>query len=67
MFAQGNFNALLTATGADPLPVLQITLPVGISFYIFQSLSYTIDVYRGDSPPCAPSPTSHASWRSSRS
>ncbi|MBX3178170.1 MAG: MBOAT family protein [Candidatus Hydrogenedentes bacterium] len=51
MFAQGNFNALLSATGADPLPVLQITLPVGISFYIFQSLSYTIDVYRGDSPP----------------
>lgn len=28
-------------------PVLAITLPVGISFYTFQSLSYTIDVYRG--------------------
>src|SRR6185369_8764528 len=31
---------------ADPL-VLHIILPVGISFYTFQSLSYTIDVYRG--------------------
>jgi alginate O-acetyltransferase complex protein AlgI len=31
-------------------PVYNILLPVGISFYIFQSLSYTIDVYRGNSP-----------------
>jgi alginate O-acetyltransferase complex protein AlgI len=30
-----------------PLPLLHIVLPVGISFYTFQSLSYTIDVYRG--------------------
>lgn len=29
------------------LPLFHIILPVGISFYIFQSLSYTIDVYRG--------------------
>jgi len=28
-------------------PALELTLPVGISFYTFQSLSYTIDVYRG--------------------
>ena len=28
-------------------PSLQIVLPVGISFYTFQTLSYTIDVYRG--------------------
>ncbi len=31
-------------------PVFNILLPVGISFYIFQSLSYTIDVYRGIAP-----------------
>ncbi len=30
------------------LPVLEILLPVGISFYTFQTMSYTIDVYRGD-------------------
>lgn len=29
------------------LPVLDVLLPVGISFYTFQSLSYTVDVYRG--------------------
>lgn len=33
-----------------PLPVSQFILPVGISFYTFQSLSYTIDVYRGIIP-----------------
>ena len=30
------------------VPVFDILLPVGISFYIFQALSYTMDVYRGD-------------------
>ena len=39
-----NFNA---ATGIS-IPLLRLALPVGISFYTFQSLSYTIDVYRGD-------------------
>jgi len=32
-------------------PELDILLPVGISFYTFQTLSYTIDVYRGERPP----------------
>lgn len=31
-------------------PILHVVLPVGISFYTFQSLSYTIDVYRGRLP-----------------
>ncbi|MDQ1256157.1 MAG: alginate O-acetyltransferase complex protein AlgI [Candidatus Hydrogenedentes bacterium] len=51
VFAQENLNGVLTFFGANALPVWQVTLPVGISFYIFQSLSYSIDVYRGDSPP----------------
>ncbi|NNL94658.1 MAG: MBOAT family protein, partial [Xanthomonadales bacterium] len=33
------------------VPMLNWVLPVGISFYTFQSLSYTIDVYRGDMEP----------------
>ncbi|MFO0947984.1 MAG: MBOAT family O-acyltransferase [Planctomycetota bacterium] len=36
---------------ADP-PVLNIILPVGISFYTFQTMSYTIDVYRREMPAC---------------
>ena len=33
------------------LPLPEITLPIGISFFTFQGLSYVIDVYRGDTPP----------------
>ena len=39
-----NFNA---ATGLS-IPLLRLALPIGISFYTFQCLSYTIDVYRGN-------------------
>ena len=41
-----SFNAV---TGLS-LPMLKLALPVGISFYTFQCLSYTIDVYRGNVP-----------------
>ena len=41
-----SFNAV---TGIS-LPLLRLALPIGISFYTFQSLSYTIDVYRGEVP-----------------
>lgn len=41
-----NFNTL---TGMS-VPLLKIALPIGISFYTFQILSYTVDVYRGDVP-----------------
>jgi len=34
-----------------PLPLLEITLPVGISFFTFQALSYVIDVYRQKEEP----------------
>ena len=43
-FFIANFSA---ATGIS-IPLLRLALPVGISFYTFQSLSYTIDVYRGN-------------------
>ena len=52
-FFIGNLAALLGWLGLPAeLPVLQVLLPVGISFYTFQSMSYTIDVYRGALPPC---------------
>ena len=46
-FFIGTFNSL---TGLG-VPLLKLALPVGISFYTFQCLSYTIDVYRGNVPP----------------
>ena len=51
MFAMENLNRLCELVGADALGVLQVTLPIGISFYTFQTMSYTIDVYRGVAPP----------------
>jgi len=46
LFAE-NFSLLLHTVGLKTdLPTLNIILPVGISFYTFQALSYTIDVYR---------------------
>ncbi len=45
-FLMGTINAL---TGLH-LPVLGLPLPIGISFYTFQTMSYTIDVYRQDAP-----------------
>lgn len=39
------------ALTGQPVPVLHVLLPVGISFYTFQTLSYTIDVYRGQIKP----------------
>ena len=43
-FAIGSVNSV---TGAG-IPLLRLALPIGISFYTFQCLSYTIDVYRGN-------------------
>ena len=45
-FFIGSFNAV---TGLS-IPLLRLALPVGISFYTFQCLSYTVDVYRGHVP-----------------
>ena len=47
-FFADSFAALLEALGFHAsMPMLRIVLPVGISFYSFQSMSYTLDVYRG--------------------
>ncbi len=50
-FLLENFVGLASSVGiAYSAPVMDIVLPVGISFYTFQTMSYTIDVYRGKGP-----------------
>jgi alginate O-acetyltransferase complex protein AlgI len=47
-----SLSSVLVAAGMPGLePVLNVVLPVGISFYTFQTMSYTIDVYRGQLKP----------------
>lgn len=43
-----SFNDLLGFTGINPIPQTSIQLPIGISFFTFQAMSYMIDVYRKD-------------------
>ena len=52
-FKYTNFflDSVATLIGARP-PHLEILLPIGISFFTFKTLSYTIDVYRGELPAC---------------
>lgn len=48
-FAAENISSLMGLIGIRfSFPALDVLLPVGISFYIFQALGYSIDVYRGD-------------------
>lgn len=50
-FAVENYNVFLAGLGMEDGSVelgMRFILPLGISFYTFQSMSYTIDVYRGD-------------------
>ncbi len=51
-FGVDTARALLTAAGySPPEVVLRVALPVGISFFTFESMSYVIDVYRGHIKP----------------
>ena len=51
-FVLDNFVALMAALGIDYQPAApNIILPVGISFYTFQTMSYTIDIYRRQAVP----------------
>lgn len=51
-FGIESFGHLLRSLGFEPhLPTLKVILPVGISFYTFQTISYTVDVYQGVREP----------------
>lgn len=51
-FFADSLHAVLTGLGASTSPVtLEVMLPIGISFFTFESMSYVIDVYRGDIKP----------------
>lgn len=55
-FVATNLSLLLASMGIEislqaNIPDFMLILPIGISFYTFQSLSYTIDVYRGNIQP----------------
>lgn len=48
-FLNENLTALLgLASVKNPIPALNIILPIGLSFHTFQAMSYTIEVYRGN-------------------
>lgn len=51
-FFLDNLSAALALAGlAFKRPAFDVVLPVGISFYTFQALSYTVDIYRGEVEP----------------
>jgi len=51
-FAIAQFNLFGTLVDLNSeIPILNLALPIGISFYTFQSLSYIIDIYRGSLQP----------------
>lgn len=50
-FFVGETNRLLGSLGLEPVPWLAIALPIGISFFTFQKISYLVDVYRREAPP----------------
>jgi alginate O-acetyltransferase complex protein AlgI len=45
------FDTFFSVTGGEGFQPLDIFLPVGVSFFTFQSLSYTLDIYRGHLKP----------------
>ena len=50
-FTLTNINGVLNLFGTKPLPLIGFLLPLGISFYTFQTMGYLIDVYR-EKYPC---------------
>jgi alginate O-acetyltransferase complex protein AlgI len=51
MFCAESLNRLCELVGWDTFRFLRVMLPIGISFYVFHSLTYIIDLYRGHASP----------------
>lgn len=51
-FISNFYSNILGVTGDENYPLLHVVLPAGISFYTFQTMSYSIDVYRKAIRPC---------------
>ena len=52
-FGVEQLNALLALAGREPLAWTRVALPIGISFFTFQKISYLVDVFRGTAQPAA--------------
>src|ERR1700678_2502699 len=52
-FLADNLNSALAPFGAHRLPVLHLALPIGVSFVVFEKITYLVDTYRGVSKPAA--------------
>lgn len=50
-FFVDNLNLLLNAAGYTPISWMHLVLPIGISFYTFETITYVVDVYRREHPP----------------
>ncbi|MCA9148840.1 MAG: MBOAT family protein [Planctomycetales bacterium] len=49
-FTVANLNILIAHFGGTSIEIPKIPLPIGVSFFTFQAMSYVIDVYRGEAP-----------------
>lgn len=46
-----NVNHLASIFNFDPIPVLRVALPLGVSFIVFEKITYLVDIYRRESEP----------------
>ncbi|WP_375414363.1 MBOAT family O-acyltransferase [uncultured Bradyrhizobium sp.] len=52
-FLADNINAVLAPAGAGRIALLHLALPIGVSFVVFEKITYLVDTYRGVSRPAA--------------
>jgi hypothetical protein len=52
-FLAENLNLALAPLGSERIPLLHLALPIGVSFVVFEKITYLVDTYRGTSRPAA--------------